>query len=144
MVRLWFFLRRAFFYSKSKFTKSTTFLFLRFLVIIYNSYLEPYKIRASKRAIFELPTSNRKKLLTFYWRVLSQKTTLFPFFGRSYSGNRFTYIAENLHRFFLGNLCTCAKFHRNRRGDSQTIGWSDTDWPMHRLHRSGGDPTNLC
>ena len=48
----------------------------------------------------ELPTSNRKKLLTFDWLVLSQKSTLFPFFGRSYLGNRLTYIAENLHRFF--------------------------------------------
>ena len=49
----------------------------------------------------ELPTSNRKKLLTFDWLVLSQKSTLFPFFGRSYLGNRLTYIAENLHRFFF-------------------------------------------
>ena len=49
----------------------------------------------------ELPTSNRKKLLTFDWLVLSQKSTLFPFFWRSYLGNRLTYIAENLHRFFF-------------------------------------------
>ena len=31
---------------------------------------------------------------------------------------------------FLGIICTCAKFHRNRRGDSQTIGWSDMEWPL--------------
>ena len=49
----------------------------------------------------ELPTSNRKKLLTFDWLVLSQKSTLFPFFRRSYLGNRLTYIAENLRRFFF-------------------------------------------
>ena len=45
----------------------------------------------------ELPTSNRKKLLT----GLVAKSTLFLFFGRSYLGNRLTYIAENLHRFFF-------------------------------------------
>ena len=89
----------------------------------------------------ELPTSNRKKLLTFDWRVLSQKTTLFPFFGRSYFGNRSTYIAENFHIIFLGIICKCAKFHRNRRGDSQTIGWSDTEWPSCVLGSLAGFPT---
>ena len=49
----------------------------------------------------ELPTSNRKKLLTFDRQVLSQKTTLFPFFRRSYLGNRSTYIAENFHRILF-------------------------------------------
>ena len=39
--------------------------------------------------------------------------------------------------FFLGIICKCAKFNLNRRGDSQTIVWSDTEWPnscfMHHL-----------
>ena len=34
---------------------------------------------------------------------------------------------------FLGIICKYAKFHRNRRGDSQTIIWSDTEWPISVL-----------
>ena len=68
----------------------------------------------------ELPTSNlEKKLLTFDRLVLSQKSTLFPFFGRSYLGNRLTYIAEKLHRFFFKHYLQVCQFHRNRMGVSQ-------------------------
>ena len=38
-----FFLKTSFFIRGQSLQKSTTFSFLRFLVIIYNSYLEPYK-----------------------------------------------------------------------------------------------------
>ena len=59
-----FFEDGRFFYLRSKFTKKyTTFWFLSFLVIIYNTIIVPYK--RIKTAIMELPTSNRKKLLTF-------------------------------------------------------------------------------
>ena len=63
----------------------TTFWFLRFLVIIYNSYFRI--IRVLKRAIIELPTSNRKKVIdswltglvakndpfSIVWKVISRK-----------------------------------------------------------------------
>ena len=81
----------------------------------------------------ELPTSNRKKVTDIWLTGLVAKTTLFPFFRRSYLGNRSTYTAENFPRIFLGIICECAKFHQNRRGDSQTIGWSDTEWPIMKL-----------
>ena len=39
MMRVWFFFKKGVFFNlRSKFTKNTTFWFLRFLVIIYNSY----------------------------------------------------------------------------------------------------------
>ena len=47
----------------------------------------------------ELPTSNRKKVIDI--RLVAKKSTLFPFFRRSYLGNRLTYIAENARRFFF-------------------------------------------
>ena len=50
-----------FFYSRSKSTKNVTFLRLRFFVVIYNRYYRA--IRALKRAIMELPTCNRKKVI---------------------------------------------------------------------------------
>ena len=49
----------------------------------------------------ELPTSNRKKVIDIWLTRLVAKSTLFPFFRRSYLGNRLTYIAENLRRFFF-------------------------------------------
>ena len=57
----------------------------------------------------EVPTSNRKKVIDILLTGLVAKNDLFPFFGRSYLGNRSTYIAENFHRICLGIICKCAK-----------------------------------
>ena len=108
----------------------------------------------------ELPTCNRKKLLTFDWRVLSQKTTLFSFFGRSYLGNRSTYISENVHRIlFRHYLQVCLISLKSKGGLAKLakIGWSDTEWPYRPLSRrldrcdrviqkESGDPNdgNMC
>ena len=63
MVRLLIFLKTGVFFIRGQsLQKSTTFLFLRFLVIIYNSYLEPCK-SFRNIAIIELPTANRKKVI---------------------------------------------------------------------------------
>ena len=70
----------------------------------------------------DLPTSNRKKLLTFDWQVLSQKTTLFPFFGRSYLGNRSTYIAENFHIIFVKHYLQVCQI------SSKSEGWLANHW----------------
>ena len=102
---------------------TTTFWFLRFLVVVglsrsYFRALLPkraFKIFKKKTAIYimELPTSNRKKVINIWLTGkpnaadLSQKTTLFPFFGGSYQGNCSTYIAENLHRFFFKYYLQC-------------------------------------
>ena len=57
-----FFLRRAFFFILGQsLPKNLTFLFLRFVVVIYNRYYGAI-LELLKRAIMELPTSNRKKV----------------------------------------------------------------------------------
>ena len=60
-----FFLKTGvFFYLRSKFTEKCNFFVFEIFVVIYNRYYRAIKkIRALKRSIMELPTSNRKKII---------------------------------------------------------------------------------
>ena len=70
-----------------------------------------------KRAIIELPASNRKKLLTFDSLVLSQKTTFFHFLEGYISETAWLTSQKICTDFVLGIICKCAKFNRKQRGD---------------------------
>ena len=68
--------------------------------------------------------------VTFDWRVLSQKTTLFPFFRRSYLGNRSTYTAENVHRIFFRRYLQVCQI------SSKSEGWLANHWLIWRDHHN--------